>query len=185
MGTCYVLPNSWLKGIKLETLSGAGWIFESVALWKWAFFTEHHGEIMSLADFNITINKNVVAPDSLKQEEISCCWYSSLSSLFEYKTHQLSATCKTLSFVVGECRHARVWYGCALLFCPALIVGPLWLSSHYQCPTHVRLPLTVLVAHWPQRGTKRTNPPPSQNAEQLLGICRAHMRLLRICLIPH
>lgn len=46
---------------------------------------------------------------------------------------------------------------------PGTPVGPQWFSSHYQCPTHVRLPLTLLVAHWPQQGTKHTNPLWSQN----------------------
>lgn len=67
---------------------------------------------------------------------------------------------------------------------PDTPVGPPWINSHYQCPTHVGLPLTVLVAHWPQQGTStlihcglRMDP------EQLLGICSTHMRLLRVCLI--
>ncbi len=46
---------------------------------------------------------------------------------------------------------------------PDTPVGPLWFNSLYQCPTHVGLPLTVLVAHWPQQGTKHTNPLWSQN----------------------
>lgn len=51
---------------------------------------------------------------------------------------------------------------CAFIL-PGTPVGPLWFNSHYQCPTHVGLPLTVLVAHWPQQGSKHTNPLWSQN----------------------
>lgn len=46
---------------------------------------------------------------------------------------------------------------------PGTPVGLLWFNSHYQCPTYVSLPLTVLVAHWPQRGTKRAKPMLSHN----------------------
>jgi len=47
---------------------------------------------------------------------------------------------------------------------PGTPVGLLWFNSHYQCPTHVGLSLTLPVAHWPQLGTKHTNPLWSQNA---------------------
>lgn len=46
---------------------------------------------------------------------------------------------------------------------PGTPVGPWRFNSHYQCPTHVGLPLTVLVAHWPQQGTKHADPLWSQN----------------------
>lgn len=54
------------------------------------FFTEDHTEMMNLAAYNVSMTKYVVPHPSL-----------SLSSLFEYKTHQLSSAWTAALFVVG------------------------------------------------------------------------------------
>lgn len=66
MGTCYMLPNSRLKGIKLESHAAAECIFKSVALWKQSSFSPRIVEkIMNPTAHNITVTKYMVAPDSL------------------------------------------------------------------------------------------------------------------------
>lgn len=56
MGTFYMLPNSWIKGIKLELLAVVESIFKLEALWK---------EITNPAAYNTTIRKYMVAPDPM------------------------------------------------------------------------------------------------------------------------
>ena len=73
-------------------------------------------------------------------------------------------------------RLGLIWL-CAF-FSPDTSVSPLWFDSHYQCPAHVSLPLTVLVAHWPQQETKSTNLMLSQTRLST-GICGT------LCLILH
>lgn len=58
MGTYYMLPNSQLKGFKLELLAVAEWLFKSMAFLETVLlFTEDHGEITNPAAYNITITK--------------------------------------------------------------------------------------------------------------------------------
>lgn len=66
MGTYYMLPNSQLKGFKLELLAVAECLFKSMAFLETVFlFTEDHGEITNPAAYNITITKCMVAPDPM------------------------------------------------------------------------------------------------------------------------
>lgn len=92
---------------------------------------------------------------------------------------------------IGLARHARQ---CSLLPVIAAMLGtdtvstrhpaaPLWFNSHYQCPTHVGLSPTLPVAHWPQQGTKHTNPLWSQNTSRT--IAWHLLPLLLVCLILH
>lgn len=81
---------------------------------------------------------------------------------------------------ISLARHARqcslLWAIVAMLGTDTVVcfyftstpVDPLWFNGHYQCPTHVSLPPTVLVARWPQQGTQRTNPLWSQNGSRTI-----------------
>lgn len=61
-----MLPNSQLKGFKLELLAVVECIFKSAALWKQSSFSlKDHGEITNPAAYNVTIAKYMVAADPM------------------------------------------------------------------------------------------------------------------------
>lgn len=66
MGTCYMLPNSRLKGFKLELLAVVECIFKSPALWKRSSFSLRITEkFPNPAAYNITTPKYMAAPDPM------------------------------------------------------------------------------------------------------------------------
>lgn len=170
MGARYMLPNSRIKGFQLE-LPACCWMHLKVDGFMGAVFpfTEDHREITNPAAYNVSMTKYVVATDPVLLFLFFCFFPSfSSSSLFEYKTHQLSSAWKRGSLLWGwlpTC-FGLIWlYAFILLSTP---VGPSQFNSHYQCPTHVGLPPTVLVAHWPQQGAERANPLWSPNGSRTI-----------------
>lgn len=179
MGERCMLPNSRIKGFQLELLA-CYWMHLKVDGFMGAvfLFTEDHREIMNPAAYNVSVTKYVVATDPVL---LFFFPFLSSSSLFEYKTHQLSSAWKHRSLLWGwlpTC-FGLIWlYAFILLSTP---VGPLQFNSHYQCPTHVGLPPTVLVAHWPQQGAERANPLWSLNGSRTIAWHLEHSHEVTKC----
>lgn len=114
-----------------------------------ALFTEDHGEITNPVACN-----QVRASSRSRAAAISpCAYYLNIKNPISLAQHA-----RRVFFVVGMIAAMLGTDMVVLLYFPGTPVGLLWFNSHYQCLTHVGLPFTVLVAHWPQQGTGHANP---------------------------
>lgn len=156
MGARYVLPNSRIKGFQLELLACL-WMHPKVDGFMGAvlLFTEDHREMINPAAYNVSMTKCVVTTDPVllfSPSPSPCPHYLNIKPIsLARHGRQRSLLWGWLPTCFGPiCLYAFIL--------PSTPVGPLQFNSHYQCPTHVCLPPTVLVAHWPQQGAERANP---------------------------